>query len=232
MERKVEKYFKKWQTDIIRKPLILYGPKQVGKTFTVLKYGQKEYKNTVYFNTDNNLELIELFKKEKATEKIILKLSLLSGETILQNDTLLVFDNVNEVEIVKGLKLFGSEHSKYHIMAITSRRENLTVFKGEELQFKGMYGMDFEEYLWARDEKKLSELIKELDIVKIIGNKEVEINEIKTSSSEIAENGLFIALKGTSFDGHNYYKDAIKNGAKAIICEKALDTDITQIIVM
>ena len=77
----------------------------------------------------------------------------------------------------------------------------------------------------------LSELIKELDIVKIIGNKEVEINEIKTSSSEIAENGLFIALKGTSFDGHNYYKDAIKNGAKAIICEKALDTDITQIIV-
>lgn len=161
MERKVEKYFKKWQTDIIRKPLILYGPKQVGKTFTVLKYGQKEYKNTVYFNTDNNLELIELFKKEKATEKIILKLSLLSGETILQNDTLLVFDNVNEVEIVKGLKLFGSEHSKYHIMAITSRRENLTVFKGEELQFKGMYGMDFEEYLWAHDEKKLSELIKE-----------------------------------------------------------------------
>lgn len=161
MERKVEKYFKKWQTDIIRKPLILYGPKQVGKTFTVLKYGQKEYKNTVYFNTDNNLELIELFKKEKATEKIILKLSLLSGETILQNDTLLVFDNVNEVEIVKGLKLFGSEHSKYHIMAITSRRENLTVFKGEELQFKGMSEMDFEEFLWAHNEKNLAELIKE-----------------------------------------------------------------------
>lgn len=161
MERKVEVFLKKWKNDIIRKPLILYGPKQIGKTFTTLNFGRKEYKNTVYFNTDNNLSLEELFKKEKSTEKLILNLSLISGETILKGDTLIIFDNVNDVEIVKGLKLFGSKHSKYHIIAITSRRENLSVFKGEELQFKGMFGLDFEEYLWARDEKSLAELIKE-----------------------------------------------------------------------
>ena len=51
MERKIEIFLKKWKTDIIRKPLILYGPKQVGKTFTVLQFGKKEYKNVVYFNT-------------------------------------------------------------------------------------------------------------------------------------------------------------------------------------
>ncbi len=161
MERKIDEFFQKWQKDIIRKPLILYGPKQIGKTFAALSYGEKEYKNTVYFNTENNKVIKELFKKEKSTEKIILNLSLLSGETILKDCTLIIFDNVNDIEIVKGLKIFGSEHSKYHIIAITSRRENLSSFKGEELQFKGMTGLDFEEYLWARDEKSLANLIRE-----------------------------------------------------------------------
>lgn len=161
MERKIEAFFQKWKNDIIRKPLILYGPKQIGKTFTALSFGQKEYKNVIYFNTQNNKALLELFKKEKSTEKLILNFSLLSGETILPEDSLIIFDNVLENEIAKGLKLFGSEHSSYHIIAITSNREKLTEFKGEELQFKGMTEMDFEEYLWARDEKSLAELIKE-----------------------------------------------------------------------
>lgn len=161
MERKIEAFFIKWQKDIIRKPLILYGPKQIGKTFAVLKFGKKEYKNVVYFNTENNPEIVDLFAKEKNLDKIILNLSLMSGETILKEDTLIVLDNLESIEIVKGLKLFGSEHSKYHIIAITSRREKLNEFKGEELQFKGMNEMDFEEYCWAKDEKALAELIRE-----------------------------------------------------------------------
>jgi len=161
MERKIEKNLIKWKTDLIRKPLVIYGPKQIGKTFITLKFGKSEYKNTIYFNTENNKQLVELFIKEKSTEKLILNLSLISGETILQDDTLLIFDNVIDNNIVKGLKLFGSERSRYHIIAITSRREKLSEFKGEELQFKGMNELDFEEYLWAHDEKSLSELIKE-----------------------------------------------------------------------
>ncbi len=161
MERKIEVFLQKWQKDILRKPLLIYGPKQIGKTFTALEFGKKEYKNTVYFNTDNNKQLLELFQKEKSTEKIILNLSLISGETVLKEDTLIILDNVNDLDIVKGVKLFGSERSKYHIILITSKRDNLTLFKGEELQFKSMNEMDFEEYLWARDEKSLAELIKE-----------------------------------------------------------------------
>ena len=161
MERKIEEFFKKWQKDIIRKPLILYGPKQIGKAFTVLNFGKKEYKNVVYFNTENNDEIIELFAKEKNIDKIILNLSLTSGETILKEDTLIILDNLDNLDIVKGLKLFGSERSKYHIIAITSRRERLNEFKGEELQFKGMNEMDFEEYLWEKGEKSLAELIRE-----------------------------------------------------------------------
>lgn len=161
MERKIEEFFRKWKNDIIRKPLVLYGARQVGKTYSVLEFGKKEYKNIVYFNTENNQSINEIFKKEKSTEKIILNLSLKSGETILKDDTLVILDNVSEVEIIKGIKLFGSEHSKYHIIAITSRKDKLSEFKGEELQFKGMTEMDFEEYLWSKDEKTLSNIIKE-----------------------------------------------------------------------
>ncbi len=161
MERKIEKYYYKWKNDIIRKPLVLYGAKQIGKTFSVLSFGKKEYKNVIYFNTDNNLALLNLFKKERSPEKIVLNLSLLSGETILKDDSLVILDNVVDNNIIKVLKMFGSEHSKYHIIAITSKKEKLSEFKGEELQFKAMSSMDFEEYLWARGEKSLSELIKE-----------------------------------------------------------------------
>lgn len=161
MERKIETFFRKWQKDIIRKPLILYGPKQVGKTYSVLEFGKNEYKNIIYFNTENNKVLEELFKKEKSPEKLILNLSLISGETILPEDTLIILDNLLSVEVVRGMKLFGSSKSKYHIIGITSNRERLNEFKGEELQFKGMSEMDFEEFLWAHNEKNLAELIKE-----------------------------------------------------------------------
>ena len=160
MERKIINFLKKWKTDLVRKPLLIYGPKQIGKTYTILEFGEKEYKNTIYFNTDNNEQLIDLFKKEKSPDRIIMNLSLIAGQTILEEDTLIVLDNVNENEIVKGIKLFNSKQ-KYHIIIISSRRENLSIFKGEELQFKGMYGLDFEEYLWARGEEDLARLIRE-----------------------------------------------------------------------
>ena len=161
MERKISLFFTKWKKDLIRKPLVVYGPRQIGKTFTVLEFGKNEYKNVVYFNADNNKRLLDIFKQEKSPDKIIVNLSILSGETILPNDTLIVFDNLNSVDIVKGIKLFGGGNNPYHIIAITSRRENLNEFKGVELQFKSMYEMDFEEFLWARGEKQLAEIIRE-----------------------------------------------------------------------
>jgi len=161
MERKIAEFLNKWKKDQTGKPLIVYGSKQVGKTYSVLSFGKEAYKNVVYFNTENNTNIIELFKKEKSIEKIIMNLSLYSGETILKEDTLIILDNLTNNDIVKGIKLFGSDHSNYNIIGITSRRDKLSEFKGEELQFKSMSEMDFEEYLWAHNEKNLSNLIRE-----------------------------------------------------------------------
>lgn len=208
MERKIEEFYRKWKNDIIRKPLILYGPKQVGKTFSVLEFGKKEYKNLVYFNTENYSNVLELFQKERSVEKIILKLSLFSGETILKDDTLIILDNVVENDIVKGLKVFGSEHSKYHIIAITSKKEKLSEFKGEELQFKSMSGMDFEEFLWAKDERSLSELIRESFFKK----KTCAFHKVALDFfQEYLITGGFPEVVLASLDGKNDYElDAIK----------------------
>ena len=208
MERKIENYYRKWKNDIIRKPLILYGAKQIGKTFSVLHFGQKDYKNTVYFNTDNNKEIQYLFQKERSTEKIILRLSLLSGETILKEDTLIVFDNVTDIDLVRGLKLFGSEHSKYHIIAITSKKEKLSEFKGEELQFKSMNAMDFEEYLWAREERSLSDLIRE----SFTKRKTCPFHKVALDLfQEYLETGGLPEVINAQLEGKNSYElDAIK----------------------
>lgn len=160
MERKIINDLLKWKKEM-KKPLLLYGPKQVGKTYSVIQFARKYYKNVVYFNTENYKELIDILKREKNPEKIIIKLSVLSGETIFKEDTLIVLDNVNDPYVVKTIKLFGRDDNLYHIIVITSRKENLSKFKGEELYFKAMYPLDFEEFLYNTDKKQLIGFIRE-----------------------------------------------------------------------
>lgn len=161
MERKITNFLQRWRKDNNRKPLLIYGPKQIGKTYSVLDFGRKYYKNVVYFNSENYAEFLKIFKTENTTEKIMFQLSLLSGEEIKKEETLVVIDNVNNNDIVKGIKKFGLENSLYHIIMITSLKANLIRFKGEELQFKQMFALDFEEYLMAKDNVQLVTFIKD-----------------------------------------------------------------------
>lgn len=160
MERKIYSDLLKWKKDSNRKPLLIYGNKQIGKTYTTVEFGEKEYKTVAYINSDNNLELLSIMQKERTIDKIIAKLSLLVGESILKNDTLIVIDNVTDDTIVKGIKKFGKEANDYHIIMITSLKEKLLTFKGEELQYKYMFPMDFEEYLRAVGNIELIDFIK------------------------------------------------------------------------
>ena len=160
MERKITADLLKWKKEVNRKPLLLYGNKQIGKTYSVIDFGEKEYKTVAYINSDNNTPLLTIMKKERTIDKIIAKLSLLVGEPILKTDTLVIIDNVRDEEIVKGVKKFGKEPNDYHIIMITSHKEKLPVFKGEELQYKYMFAMDFEEYLRAVNNLELIEFIK------------------------------------------------------------------------
>ncbi len=160
MERKINKFLLKWKTDLIRKPLLIIGTRQVGKTYTALDFGKQNYQYVAYFNTDHNTILKDLFKKERSITRLAEALSIISEVPIVKNDTLLIFDNVTDEEIIKGIKLFGYDKNDYHVIAITSSRDSLLKFRGEEFQYKIMTEMDYEEFLWAIGEKEIAEKIR------------------------------------------------------------------------
>ena len=160
MERKINKFLLKWKTDLIRKPLLIIGTRQVGKTYTALDFGKQNYQHVAYFNTDHNALLKDLFKKERSITRLAEALSIICEVPVVKNDTLLIFDNVTDEDIIKGIKLFGFDKNDYHVIAITSSRDSLLKFRGEEFQYKIMTEMDYEEFLWAIGEKEVSEKIR------------------------------------------------------------------------
>ena len=161
MERKITDDLLKWKRDSINKPFFLYGARQIGKTYSVLEFGRKFYKNIAYFNTDKNIELYNLLDKEKVLDKLVSKLSLICGETIFPDDTLIVFDNCNDEKMIKSLRIFGHENSPYQVVIIGSNRIAITKTRIEEYYYRNMSTMDFFEYLSNSDKAQLIDFIKD-----------------------------------------------------------------------
>jgi len=92
MKRKIVESLISWKDSEDRKPLILQGARQVGKTYTSLSFGKEYYKTTAYFNFEDNVELSNIFTRDLNPERIIRELSAISGQTILKGDTLIFFD--------------------------------------------------------------------------------------------------------------------------------------------
>ena len=161
MERKINDDLLKWKRDSINKPFFLYGARQVGKTYSVLEFGKKFYKNVAYFNTDKNYELLSLLDKEKVLDKLVSKLALMCGESIFPDDTLIVFDNCNDDKTIKALKIFGHENSPYQVVIIGSNRVVITKNRVEEYYYRSMSTMDFFEYLSNTDKIQLVDFIKD-----------------------------------------------------------------------
>lgn len=161
MERKITDDLLKWKRDSLNKPFFLYGARCIGKTYSVLDFGKKFYKNIAYFNTDKNNELYNLLDKEKVLDKLVSKLSLMCGESIFPDDTLIVFDNCNEEKMIKALKIFGHGNSPYHVVIIGSNRIAITKTRVEEFYYRSMSTMDFFEYLSNSDKVQLIDFIKD-----------------------------------------------------------------------
>ena len=161
MERKITDDLLKWKRDSINKPFFLYGPRCIGKTYSVLDFGKKFYKNIAYFNTDKNEELFNLLDKEKVLDKLVSKLSLMCGESILGDDTLIVFDNCNDEKMIKALKIFGQDNSPYQVVIIGCNRIAITKTRIEEFYYRNMSTMDFFEYLSNSDKVQLIDFIKD-----------------------------------------------------------------------
>ncbi len=162
MKRSVYDKLISWKNDNKRKPLLLQGARQVGKTYLINEFGHKEYTNFIYLNFEQNPELSSLFQNELKPEKIINNISLYLGQKITSDNTLIFFDEIQAApKALTALKYFCEETPEYHIISAGSL---LGVSVGKEssfpvgkVNFMKLYPMSFFEYLYAFGENLLAD---------------------------------------------------------------------------
>ena len=111
----------KWKESRHRKPLIIQGARQVGKTWLMKEFGQSCYQHTVYFNFDEEDELKSIFETNKNPQRIIELLSMIAGEKILPGETLVIFDEIQECPAaLNALKYFKEKANEYHVISAGS----------------------------------------------------------------------------------------------------------------
>ena len=147
----------KWKNSKNRKPMILKGARQVGKTWIMREFGREYYKNTVYFNFDEEEALKSVFESNKNPERIVELLSMIAGTKIEQGETLLIFDEVQECpEALNSLKYFHEKAKEYHIIAAGSLLGTLLAksksYPVGQVNLLEIGPLSFAEFLMAVDE--------------------------------------------------------------------------------
>ena len=167
MYRKIMAYLEKWKKSPHRKPLILQGARQVGKTYSVLEFGRNNYENVAYFNFESNPKLADTFDESINPSYLIPILSHIAGQTIIKEKTLIIFDEVQLCErALTSLKYFCEEAPEYHIivagslLGVAVNRERFS-FPVGKVDMKTLYPMDLEEFMLALGEDSLVNKIKE-----------------------------------------------------------------------
>ena len=145
-----------WKNDEERKPLVLKGARQVGKTWLMKEFGKNYYKSFVYFNFDEEDELKSIFEANKNPQRILELLSLICGEKILPGETLIIFDEIQECpEALNTLKYFKEKANEYHVIAAGSLLGTLLAkpksYPVGMVNLLDIYPLNFEEFLEATD---------------------------------------------------------------------------------
>ena len=159
-------FLEAWKKSEHRKPLILQGARQVGKTYSILEFGRTHYENVAYFNFETNPKLSETFEENISPDYLLPILSHISGQTIVKEKTLIIFDEVQLCErALTSLKYFCEDAPDYHIIVAGSLL-GVAVNRGEfsfpvgKVDMKTLYPMDMEEFMIAMGEDALVEKIK------------------------------------------------------------------------
>lgn len=166
MYRKITKFLEKWKESGHRKPLILQGARQVGKTWSILEFGRTHYENVAYFNFETSPGLARTFEENISPAYLVPILSHIAGQTIVREKTLIVFDEVQLCErALASLKYFCEDAPDYHVivagslLGVAVNREKFS-FPVGKVDLKTLYPMDMEEFMLACGEKDLVERIK------------------------------------------------------------------------
>ncbi len=169
MKRILYQSLLKWKESKDRKPLIIKGARQVGKTWLMQHFGKNEYKNFVYVNFEASKHLQGIFESNFDTDRILQAVQIETGSSISADDTLLIFDEIQEAKGgVTALKYFHEEKPSYHIVAAGSylgiNIHSQYSFPVGKVQFLDLFPMNFIEFLWATGNDGLVNIIKQKDM--------------------------------------------------------------------
>ena len=166
MYRNIMEELTKWKQNKERKPLILRGARQVGKTYIIKQFGKENYDGVAYFNFDHDIALQNMFENTKDPKSILEQLAFVYGKEIVPEKTLIVFDEIQECpNALNALKYFKEEANEYHIISAGSLlgiRLSHTSFPVGKVEFLNMYPMTFTEFLKADGQSNLVDNIPDI----------------------------------------------------------------------
>lgn len=173
MERFILKKLLDWKNSAYRKPLILKGVRQVGKTWILKEFGQRYYENTAYFNFDENEEYRQFFETTKDVNRILQNLMLASGQRIVPEKTLIIFDEVQDCpKVINSMKYFCENAPQYHIACAGSllgiALAKPSSFPVGKVNFMQIHPMTFEEFLLANGDQNLLDFLRRYDALEPI----------------------------------------------------------------
>ncbi len=179
----IEKLFK-WKECKHRKPLIIEGARQVGKTWLMREFGRLAYEDTVYINFDSNSVMAQLFEADLDTDRLIMGLELYAGRKIDPENCLLIFDEVQEVpKALSALKYFYENAPQYHIICAGSllgiALHQGTSFPVGKVDFLKLYPLSFNEFLMATGKERFADLLGKCDFTMITSFKQIYIDALK-----------------------------------------------------
>ena len=172
MQRFILKKLIEWKESKYRKPLILKGARQVGKTYILKQFGKENYEGVAYFNFDHDEDLYNLFQNTKDPKRILEQLAFIYGKAIIPGKTLIIFDEIQECpNALNSLKYFYEEANEYHIACAGSLlgiRLSHTSFPVGKVDFLNMYPMTFSEFLIADNAQNLVDYMDSLEKIEKI----------------------------------------------------------------
>lgn len=179
----IQKLFK-WKESSYRKPLIIEGARQVGKTWLMKEFGNQAYNNTVYINFDSNSRMADLFASDLNTDRLIMGLELYVGHKINPENTLLIFDEIQEVpRALASLKYFYENVPQFHIVCAGSllgiAQHEGTSFPVGKVDFLKLYPLSFTEFLMAQGLERFASLLEKQDFQMITNFKQTYIDMLK-----------------------------------------------------
>lgn len=156
-----------WKEKINRKPLIIMGARQVGKTWLMKEFGKTHYEKTAYISFYNNKRMDDVFQADFDIKRILMNLNIESGVTITPGDTLIILDEIHDSpKVLESLKYFCEEAPQYHVVAAGSLL-GVTIHEGVypvgKVDLLDLYPLNFREFLYAMDEQSLADALATKD---------------------------------------------------------------------